>query len=223
MCNLYRNDPTLIQWAEAFEGLLKIHLQLDAGEATLSNQPWAKEVYPKYQGLFARPVDPTQPAAGLEPAVGRWGLVPFYHKGPAKAFKLSTNNARSETMATSGTFKFSVKDKRCIIPASAIFEWTGEKGSKTKHAITAADGSPLFLAGLWARHKWEDETAESYTMVMQDTAPGDDMHVFHDRQPVFLDAASARKWLDLAADPMAAIKAPPPGALVADPPTPAAA
>ena len=82
--------------------------------------------------------------------------------------------------------------RRCIIPAISICEWTGPQGSKTKHMITRADGAPLFLAGLWASHTWEDERTESYTMVMQDTAPGDDMHIFHNRQPVVLDPKGRR-------------------------------
>jgi putative SOS response-associated peptidase YedK len=222
MCNLYRNDPKLADWAREFEEMLGLKLLLEAGDATLANQPWKEMVYPKYAGLFMRPADLTDPTATVEPAVGRWGLVPFYHKGPAKDFKLSTNNARSETMATSGTFKFSLKERRCIIPATAIYEYSGPKGSMTKHAISRADGRPLFLARLWSFHSWEADVTESYTMVMQDTRPGDDMHVFHNRQPVFLDAAGARTWLDTGADYAPLLTGPPPGTLVADPPQPAA-
>jgi len=221
MCNLCTIEPSLIELAEAFEKFLEIHLSLPAGEATLPNQPWKTTMYPGYQGLFVRPVEAANPTAALEPAVGRWGLVPFYHQGPVRTFKLATNNARSETMATSGTFKFAVKERRCIIPATAIFEYSGPKGSKTKHAISRSDGAPLFLAGLWGAHVWDGEATESYTMVMQDTAPGDDMHVFHSREPMFLDRASAATWLDLNSDYATLLQGPPPGTLVADPPEPA--
>jgi putative SOS response-associated peptidase YedK len=220
MCNLYTLEPALKELAEDFHRFLARNLVLAAGEDTLSNQPWAKTVYPKYQGLFARPTDPADPAGDLEPVVGRWGVVPFFHKGPAKAWKFPTNNARSEEMAAKASFRDCVKSRRCIIPASAICEWTGPQGSKTKHFVTAARGGPLFLAGLWATHRWEGEETVSYTMVMQETAPGDDMHPFHNRQPVFLDAAGAGIWLDCAADYAAVLKAPAPGTLRAEPPTP---
>jgi putative SOS response-associated peptidase YedK len=223
MCNLFKNNISLGEWSALFGGELRIPLFLAAGEATLSNRPWAQLVYPKYQGLFARPLDPKDPGAGLEPAVGRWGLVPFYHKGPASTFKLSTNNARTEAMATSGTFKFALKDRRCIIPTTAIYEYSGPKGSKTNHEISAAGAKPLFLAGLWGTHTWEGETTESFTMVMQDTREGDDMNIFHNRQPVWLDAAGAATWLDLSADWTTLIASPAPGTLVADPPLPAEA
>ena len=147
-------------------------------------------------------------------------MVPFFHKGPAQARKFPTNNARSEEMATKASFRDCVKSRRCIIPATAICEWTGPKGTMTKHAITRADGSPPFLAGLWAGHTWEGGRTESYTMLMQDTAPGDDMHIFHNRQPVVLDRAGAGVWLDLGADYSPLLSGPPGGTLVANPPEP---
>lgn len=195
---------------------------LSAGPDTLANQPWAKQVYPKYQGLFARPLDPADPTGPLEPVVGRWGIVPFFHKGPAKTWKFPTNNCRSEEMASKASFRDCVKSRRCIIPATAICEWTGPQGSKTKHLITRADGAPHFLAGLWASHTWEGEETVSYTMVMQETAEGDDMHAFHNRQPVFLDREGATTWLTCGAEYAGLLKGPPGGTLAADPPEPLA-
>lgn len=223
MCNLYTLTPGIADWAALFESFMGAPLTLAAGPDTLANQPWAMTVYPKYQGLFFRPLDGGDPTAGHEPAVGRWGIVPFFHKGPASAWKFPTNNARSEEMSTKASFRDSVKTRRCLVPATAICEWTGPQGRKTKHTIGRADGAPLFLAGLWGRHSWEGETTESYTMVMMDTAPGDDLHPFHNRQPVVLDRAGAHAWLDLKADYRDVLRAPPPGTLAADPPEPVAA
>jgi putative SOS response-associated peptidase YedK len=220
MCNLYTLDPALIELAESFETFLSRRLVLSAGPDTLANQPWAKVVYPRYQGLFVRPVDPADPHGDLEPVVGRWGVVPFFHKGPAKAWKFPTNNARSEEMATKASFRDCVKSRRCIIPATAICEWTGPEGSKTKHFIRQADGAPHFLAGLWATHRWEGEETLSYTMVMQDTREGDDMHAFHNRQPVFLDRESAGAWLDCRSDYSGLLQGPATGTLAADPAAP---
>jgi putative SOS response-associated peptidase YedK len=220
MCNLYTLEPSLIELAEDFHKFLGRTLVLSAGPDTLANQPWATTVYPKYQGLFARPVDPKDPAGDLEPVVGRWGVVPFFHKGPAKAWKMQTNNARSEDMAAKATFRHCVKSRRCIIPASAICEWSGPERGKTKHFIKRVDGAPLFLAGLWARHEWEGEETLSYTMVMQDTREGDDMHALHNRQPVFLDKHAATAWLDCGGSYLPLLQGPPAGSLLADPPAP---
>ncbi|WP_296596465.1 SOS response-associated peptidase [Phenylobacterium sp.] len=221
MCNLYTLDPNLIDLVEEFQRFLGLHLATPAGE--LSNTPWAKTVYPGYQGMFARPMDLADPGGALEPVVGRWGLVPFFHKGEPKAWKSATNNARSEDMHEKASFRDAVKSRRAIIPVTAICEWTGPKGSKTKHLITRAGGGTLFLAGLWSRHKWEGEETLSYTMVMQATAEGDDMFAFHNRQPVFLDRDGAQTWLDTSADYRPLLMGPPGGALVADPPEPVAA
>jgi putative SOS response-associated peptidase YedK len=223
MCNLYTLDPVLDELAADFDKFLGRRLHLAAGPDTLANQPWAKEAFPRCQGLFVRPVDPAAPSGDLEPAVGRWGIVPFFHKGPVKDWQAATNNARSEEMAAKASFRDAVKNRRCIIPATAIYEWTGPKGTKTKHAITRADGAPLFLAGLWASHRWEGERTESFTMVMQDTAPGDDMHIFHNRQPVVLDRDGAGVWLDTSADYAPLLKGAPSGTLVAHPPEPVSA
>lgn len=218
MCNLYSNNPELDDIVQAFEEFLGLQLIAPAGR--LSNTPWAKSVWPRYQGLFVRPLDPANPSAGLEPAVGPWGVVPFFHKGPPKAWKSSTNNCRSEEMHEKATFRQILKEKRCIIPADYFVEHTGPKGAMTKHKIGHADGSPLFLAGLWARHTWEGETTESYTMLMQPANDEDDMRPFHNRQPVFLDRDSARVWLDLSADYRPILCAPPKGRLSFDPPEP---
>lgn len=223
MCNLYTIEGPLSDWSQLFERYIGQPLTLSAGPETLANQPWATTVYPKYQGLFVRPIEAGDLSAGYEPAVGRWGIVPFFHKGPAKTWKFPTNNARSEEMATKASFRDSVKSRRCLVPATAICEWTGPQGKKTKHFIGRADGGPLFMAGLWASHTWEGERTESYTLVMMDTAPGDDMHPFHNRQPVFLDRDGALAWLDLTTDYAPLLKAPPPGTLKADPPEPVVA
>jgi putative SOS response-associated peptidase YedK len=223
MCNLYTLEPSLIELAEDFERFLGRRLRLDAGPDTLSNQPWKTEVWPKYQGLFVRPSNPEDPTSDLEPAVGRWGIVPAHHKGPAKAWSKSTHNCRSETMWTLPAFRDSLAKQRCIIPATAFYEHTGPKGSMTRHAISMANGGVLFLAGLWARQVWEGEATESYTMIMQDAREGDDMRPFHDRQPVFLDRERAARWLNLSASYRPLITSPPKGMLAFDPPEPVAA
>lgn len=223
MCNLYTLDPVLNELAEDFDRFLGRRLHLAAGPDTLANQPWKTSVWPKYQGLFVRPVDPADPNGDLEPAVGRWGVVPWMHKGPAKDWKAQTNNCRSEEMATKASFRDALKEKRCIIPATYFVEHTGPKGSMTKHKISRADGAPHFLAGLWSRHTWEGETTESYTMLMQGVAADDDMRPFHDRQPVFLDRETAAVWLNPTLDYAPLLVSPPRGHLAFNPPEPARA
>lgn len=223
MCNAYNLKTDLSRLGEAVSGQLGLDLRFPPGIlAATSNLPVPSSVYPRRDGLILRPVDPARPSEGLEPVLAHWNLTPFFHKGPLKAWKASTNNCRSETMATSPAFREAVKRRRCLIPATSFTEWTGPTGSKTAHAISRADGGLLVLAGLWDACVVEGERVESYTMVMMDTREGDDCFRFHNRQPVSLDRDGARAWLDLAADYVPLLKAPPAGTLVADPPDPVA-
>lgn len=216
MCNAYSLKTRLQSIGEALQGQLGRDLVLPDGvTAATSNLPVPEALYPKKDGLFLRPV-----ADGLEPIIGRWGLVPFNHRGSLKAVKFPCNNARSETMATKWPFREAVARRRCVIPMTAFTEWTGPVGGKTRHTITASDGGMLFAAGLWEDSNPEEGPLTSYTMVIAATAPGDDMAPFHDRQPVLLDAGRAATWLDLTADYGPILGTMPAGTLAFDPPAP---
>jgi putative SOS response-associated peptidase YedK len=223
MCNAYNLKTRMAAIGEAAARDLGLALVFAPGVTSeTSNLAVPEAVYPRRDGLILRPTVPADYLQGLEPIVAHWGLVPFFHKGLLKTWKASTNNARSETMATSPAFRDAYKRRRCIIPATSFTEWSGPRGSKTAHAITRADGGLLFLAGLWDRCTTDLGPAESYTMPMIEAVEGDDLAPFHNRQPIVLDAGRAALWLDLAADPTPILSAMPPGTLKAYPPNPAA-
>lgn len=222
MCNAYNLKTNLAEIGLATHNQLGLDLVFPPGvDAASSNTPVPQEVYPRRDGLILRPVDAGHP--GLEPALAHWNLTPFFHKGPLKAWKASTNNCRSETMATAPAFRDAFRRRRAIIPATSFTEWTGPAGRKTAHAISRADGSLLFLAGLWENYVGADGPLITYTMVLIAAKPGDDVAPFHSRQPIVLDAAKARLWLDHTADVTPILGAPTPGTLIADPPQPASA
>jgi putative SOS response-associated peptidase YedK len=125
----------------------------------------------------------------------RWGLVPFFWKKKLKELP-ATFNARAETVAEKPMFRESFRRRRCIIPASGFFEWTGEKGDKQPHLFSAADGSPILaFAGLWDR--WIDpETKEeilSCTIIVSGASEW--MTPYHDRMPVLLRVGDFDVWL----------------------------
>jgi len=220
MCNAYNVKTNLSAIGEAARAQLGLSLAFPDGvTAETSNLPVPQDLYPRRDGLFLRPIEAR---TGLEPVIGHWNLTPFFHKGPLKAWKASTNNCRSETMATSPAFRDAFKRRRCIVPATSFTEWTGPAGSKTRHAIRRADGGLLFFAGLWDRCPQDDGPVDSYTLVMIPAAGDDDMAPFHNRQPVLLGAEGAAAWLDPGQDCAGLLTAPPKGTLVMDPPEPAA-
>jgi putative SOS response-associated peptidase YedK len=126
----------------------------------------------------------------------RWGLVPFFWKKTLKEVP-ATFNARAESVAEKPMFREAFKRRRCIIPASGFFEWTGEKGDKQPHLFTAADGSPILaFAGLW--EKWRDpatsEDLLSCTIIVSEASAW--MMPYHDRMPVLLRAEDFDAWLN---------------------------
>ncbi len=94
---------------------------------------------------------------GRELVSMRWSLIPGWWKKSAKEVP-ATFNARVESVADKPMFRGAFKERRCIIPASGFYEWTGPKNQRQPHLFTRADGSPVMgFAGLWER--WRDRTA----------------------------------------------------------------
>ena len=207
MCNRYKYvKATLDDYLTDFSEL-RIPLVFPNGKPNI--EPRA-DIRPTNRAWIFRPVDAADPSAGVEPVQARWGLVPFFAKAIDKRFLCT--NARSETVATTPSYRDPFKRRRCLIPADGYYEWTGEttkgtrgaaNGKKTKWLFTRADGRPMMFPGLWdsatiPNAEGEPERLESFTMLT--CAPGPDQAEYHDRQPVILEQEDWGTWLDLGAD-----------------------
>ncbi len=137
-------------------------------------------------------------AGGLELVVIRWGLVPHFHRGPAKAWKILGTNARAERVAATSMYRDAYRRRRCLVPASHYFEWTGETGAKVIWRFTVPAQDIFAFAGLWDRAGPPDDPFESFTILT--SAPGPDQAPYHDRQPVILEREQWASWLDPACD-----------------------
>ena len=128
-----------------------------------------------------------------ELAMLRWGLVPFWAKDLSGGNRMI--NARCETVAEKPAFREALKKRRCIVPASGFFEWTGSAGHKTPHAITV-EGRPLIaMAGLW--ECWKDAggtPVETFTVLT--TQANRFMSALHDRMPAILPEENVDEWLE---------------------------
>src|SRR3954468_11318156 len=103
-------------------------------------------------------------AGAREVALLRWGLVPSWAKELSIGSRLI--NARSETLAEKPAFRSALRARRCIVPASGVFEWTGEQRYPVPHAITVGDRPLVPFAGLWESWNAPDgRTLETYTIV----------------------------------------------------------
>ncbi len=128
---------------------------------------------------------------GQEWDIMRWGLIPRWAKPdriPDRTF-----NARSETVAEKPTFRDAWKKRRCVIPVSGYYEWTGPKGAKQPFYFHPEDDSPLLLAGLWETWRHEDDVVDSCTIITRAStgAPAE----YHHRMPVFLDRSTMQSWM----------------------------
>lgn len=125
-----------------------------------------------------------------------WSLVPIWSK--ELKTKFPTFNARSETAAEKASFKASVKNRRCVIPVTGFYEWTGPKSARIPHAIFGPD--PIIpMAGLyswWHEPGAGDDEGWHLTATILTRASAGVMKPIHDRMPVFLADELLEDWLD---------------------------
>src|SRR5437763_968662 len=115
MCNRYGYQHPFARIGEAFSDLGPIRHFGDPPNESMD------EIRPTD---LAPVVLPAKDGDGVVVARLRWGLVPWFHKGPMKDFKGLNTNARSETVATLASFKETYGRRRCLVPATHYFEWT---------------------------------------------------------------------------------------------------
>ena len=84
------------------------------------------------------------------------------------------------------------KSNRCLIPATAFFEFTGKRYPKAKHRFALKGASFLAIAGLW-----RETEKQGLAFTMLTTAPGEDVKPYHDRQVAILPPEDWAAWLYL--------------------------
>lgn len=128
-----------------------------------------------------------------------WGLVPSWAKN--KSFSHNTFNARSETISEKPSFKNAYKQRRCLIPASAYYEWAqvrvnGKVAGKQAFWIGRDDEALFAFAGLY--ENWKDningEIFESCTIITREAYPS--INHIHPRMPVILPSDYYQDWLE---------------------------
>jgi putative SOS response-associated peptidase YedK len=123
----------------------------------------------------------------------RWGFVPFWAKDPTAGYTMF--NARADGIETEPSFKRPLVSQRCLIPASAFFEWSGVTGHKTKYRLARPDGELPGFAGLYDTWKSPDGLElQTYTIIT--TTPNTVVEPIHNRMPVILLPEQEDDWLN---------------------------
>jgi putative SOS response-associated peptidase YedK len=126
----------------------------------------------------------------------RWGLIPQFANGEAGAY--STINARVETMRTSPAYRMAWrKGQRCLVLASAFYEWQDVPGGRQPHYIGCADQEVFAFAGLWDSSTAPDgNTILSCTIITLPASPlMAQIHNSKQREPAILCVADHDAWL----------------------------
>lgn len=122
----------------------------------------------------------------------KWGLRPFWWD-PAKT-KNQPFNAPAEDAASKPFFRDAFKHRRCVVPATAYYEWDRAGQPPKPYQLTVDAGAPFCFAGLWERWKSpEGEWLETYAVVT--TQPNRLVANWHNRMPVILDREEIDSWL----------------------------
>lgn len=180
MCGRYRRRSDKQRISEAFQvggGLEELYLEPDDDAAPGSMQP----------------VVLTNEAGERAIAPMRWG------------FKLPDRllfNARSEDVAESRFWKESFRERRCIVPADAIFEWQKAGGArKIKYEIGVRGREPFGMAGVWKL--WKNPKTEEWerTFAVLTCEPNELIQPIHNRMTSILEPRDYEEYLAQAERP----------------------
>ncbi|SRR6266567_714213 len=103
-------------------------------------------------------------------------------------------NARAETIQTARSFREAFKERRCVISADGLFEWTGSKDARHPIWFHRPDGRLIYFAGL--HESWRPTPGEKErTFTIITTIPNSLVEPIHNRMPVILEDAAIDDWL----------------------------
>lgn len=150
-----------------------------------------------------------------ELAMLRWGLIPYWAKDP----KIASNciNARGDGIDTKPAYRGACRARRCVVPATGFYEWSGEGKARSPYAIVPTDGACFGFAGLWETWNAPDgKVLETYAIVTTDANTA--IEHLHHRMPVILAPEDYSRWIGGTTQTALALVAPcPPGRVRAFP------
>jgi putative SOS response-associated peptidase YedK len=170
MCNDYEQH---IRWAEYVEMMQALELGIPTRQSELD--------LPQADDIKINDMGPVMRAAGnlVELVQMNFSFPPAGRGGPV--FNFRSEGRRFDS------------SNRCLVPASAFFEFTGTKYPKAKHRFTLNDAAFMAIAGIWREGQGNHPPA----FAMLTTEPGPDVEPYHNRQVVVLRPEHWANWLYL--------------------------
>ena len=155
---------------------------------------WTPELAPHYNIAPGQTIPVVRETGqGRELAFLRWGLIPSWAKEASIGMKLI--NARGETLADKPAFRSAYRQRRCLVPADAFYEWKAIAGRKQPYCIRLRDEAPFGMAGLWEGWQEPDgQVVESCTIVTVDANAL--IAQLHDRMPLIVAPEDYDAWLN---------------------------
>lgn len=121
-----------------------------------------------------------------------WGFIPTWVKDLKSVHK--SINARVETIQSKPYFRHAFKNNRCLIPATAFYEWEKTSKSKVPYQFFRPGHALFAFAGLW--NPWQDTQGNQInTCTIITTNASDKLKWIHDRMPVILKENEWEPWL----------------------------
>ncbi len=172
MCNLYDigpgSDLKFFNWQRGLKSAIEA-----------ASKPFG--VRKTDPGIVARF---TPEKSSIEAVSMRWG----FHR----PFNPAINNARSDKLNGRMWDDAWREKRRCVIPVSTFYEWTGPTGGKQTHAFQRLD-APFLMAGLWELNP-DPAIGLSFTMLTTDAS--DQVERIHHRMPSLLNESDIPEFLE---------------------------
>ena len=194
MCNDFGLRAPISELEEAFSDI-RLPLNFPSGAPNLEPRDdiWPTETAP----VVRRPNNGK--GEGAELVQLQWGFDPSRPKA-APVINFRSDGRRF------------ADSRRCLVPASHFFEFTGTRSPKSKWKFTKTGEAWFCFAGLWLPAA--GDTPEAFTILT--TEPGPDVAPIHNRQVVVLERADWTAWLDLTRPEGELLRPAPQGALTVE-------
>jgi putative SOS response-associated peptidase YedK len=148
-------------------------------------------------------VAPTQGVPGVRFADGqriltwmRWGYPMTWLARQGKdPWSRPLINAKAEEAVQKRTWSASLRARRCVVPATAFYEWLRSGKSRFPVELSPAHGPVLHLAAIWQRFEKDGQAVDCVSVLT--TEANTDVRPVHHRMPVLLRSdADIAAWID---------------------------